>query len=184
MNNIAWLIIACEIGFWVFILVGLVTRYVLKKKKLGLFFLSLTPLIDLLLLIATAYDLNQGATATKVHGIAAIYIGVSIAYGKNMISWADKQFTYYVLKQGTKPEKLYGYEHARQEVKGALKHVLAFIIGASFLIGLIYFINDPNRTKSLLTILQIRGIVLAIDFVYAASYFIWPRQQKSNSLYK
>lgn len=51
-------------------------------KGLGLFFLALTPVVDLVLLIATAVDLYNGATAGTVHGIAAIYLGVSIAFGK------------------------------------------------------------------------------------------------------
>lgn len=85
MDFIAWTIIACEIGFWVVILAGLITRYVFNKKRLGLFFLALTPVIDLLLLVVTATDLYNGAVATQVHAIAAIYLGVSIAFGKSMI---------------------------------------------------------------------------------------------------
>ena len=34
MNFIVWLIIFCEIAFWVVILLGLVTRYILKQQKL------------------------------------------------------------------------------------------------------------------------------------------------------
>ena len=48
MNFIVWLIIFCEVAFWVVILLGLVTRYIFKLKKLGLFFLALTPVIDLI----------------------------------------------------------------------------------------------------------------------------------------
>jgi len=40
MNVIVWLIAACEIGFWVVITLGLFTRYILKKNKLGLLFPS------------------------------------------------------------------------------------------------------------------------------------------------
>jgi hypothetical protein len=43
LNTIAWFIVACEIAFWVVILIGLTTRYVLKKEKRGLFFLAVTP---------------------------------------------------------------------------------------------------------------------------------------------
>ena len=108
MNFIAWMIIAAEIGFWVVIIAGLVTRYIFNKKRLGLFFLALTPVIDLILLLVTAADLYNGATATQVHAIAAIYLGVSIAFGKSMIRWADERFLYYVKKQGTKPVRKYG----------------------------------------------------------------------------
>ena len=103
MNFIAWIIVACEIGFWLVILLGLITRYLFKRERLGFFFLALTPVIDLILLLVTATDLYNGATATQVHAIAAIYLGVSIAFGKSMIRWADERFVYYIQKQGSKP---------------------------------------------------------------------------------
>ena len=73
MNFIGWIIVACEIAFWIVIILGLVTRYIVKKPKLGFLLLALTPVIDMILLIVTGLDLYNGATATAVHGIAAIY---------------------------------------------------------------------------------------------------------------
>lgn len=178
MGGIGWLIVGAEIAFWVVILLGLFTRYILKKKGLGLFFLALTPVVDLVLLIATAVDLYNGATATTVHGIAAIYLGVSIAFGKSMIAWADRQFTYYFLKQGEKPRKKYGFEHARHEIKGSLQHLLAFLIGGAFIFGIHFFIGNPERTAELLNPLRIWAIVVGIDLLYSASYFLWPRRAK------
>lgn len=177
MNTIAWLIIACEVGFWIVIIAGLFIRYFLKKKTLGLIFLAMTPIIDILLLVATTIDLMRGATATSIHGIAAIYIGISIAYGKSMIAWADQKFKFHIMKDGTKPLKKYGYDHAKQEAKGAFRHVLAFIIGATFLFIMIKVINEPSKTNALLDILKLWALVLAVDFIYSISYFIWPRKQ-------
>ena len=74
---IGWFIVACEIGFWVFIITGLLFRYILKKPKISIFFLAGTPVLDLVLLIATAYDLRRGAVASFMHGLAAIYLAVS-----------------------------------------------------------------------------------------------------------
>lgn len=118
MNVIAWLIVACEIGFWVVITLGLFTRYILKKNKLGLFFLALTPVIDLILLVVTGVDLYRGA-------IAAVYIGISIAFGRSMIEWADIRFQYYVMKQGSKPVKRFGIDYAKYYFKSWGQHVLA-----------------------------------------------------------
>lgn len=87
---IAWIITA-EIAFWIVIILGLICRYVLKMPKLSIFFFALTPVIDLLLVILTALDLKAGTSASISHGIAAIYIGVSIAYGKTIITWADEK---------------------------------------------------------------------------------------------
>ena len=182
MNTIAWLIVASEISFWLVIVAGLTTRYVLKKEKAGFFFLALTPIVDLLLLGFTFVDLKSGETATIAHGIAAVYIGISIAYGKSMIHWADEQFRFYVLKEGGKPEKKSGLAFARQNAKGAWRHVAAFGIGAGLLYGMILFIDDAERTESLEELLRIWAIALAVDLVITASYFIWPKQTKKNAL--
>lgn len=181
MNLIAWTIIACEIGFWVVILAGLITRYLFNRKRLGLFFLALTPVIDLLLLIVTATDLYNGATATQVHAIAAIYLGISVAFGKSMIRWADERFVYYVKKQGPKPIKKIGWDHAKHSFKGSLQHVLAFIIGGAFLFIMIYLIDDPTKTEALSGMLKLWALILVIDFVISISYFIWPRPAKTKS---
>lgn len=149
------MIVACEIGFWIVIILGLFTRYILKKDKLGLFFLALTPVIDFILLIITAVDLYRGATATTAHAIAAIYIGVSIVFGKSMIKWADERFRYYVIKEGPRPVKLYGLEYSMHYLKGWGKHVLSYLIGAGILAGVIFLINDSSRTEALLRVLQI-----------------------------
>ncbi|CAM4134505.1 hypothetical protein [Lederbergia lenta] len=179
MNLVAWMIIACEIGFWIVILGGLITRYIFKKKKLGLFLLALTPVIDLILLIITGIDLHRGAIATQAHAIAAVYIGVSIAFGKSMIEWADERFLYYVTKQGPKPLKRDGFEHAKHGFKGWLKHVIAYGIGSAILIGLIFYIDNKEQTEALSSTWKVWSLVLGIDFLISASYFIWPKKLKA-----
>lgn len=180
MTGIGWLIAACEIAFWLVIIVGLVSRYIWKKEKLGFLLLALTPVIDLVLLIATSWDLAKGATATTVHGIAAIYIGSSIAFGKSMIAWADERFQYYITKTGPKPLKRYGVQYAKHQMKGWVSHVFAYLIGAGLLLGIIYFINEPSRTEALWNILKIWTLALGIDLVISSSYFIWPRRNAQS----
>lgn len=173
MNAIAWSIVICEILFWVFIILGLVTRYFFKQEKLGLVFLAMTPVIDLLLLVITGWDLYQGAIATKAHAIAAVYIGISIAFGKSMIQWADARFRYYIVKQGEAPIKRVGLDYAKHYFKGWLRHLLSYCIGAGLLLGLIFLIDDPTRTEALLTIFKVWSLALSIDFLISISYFIW-----------
>lgn len=174
------MIVASEIGFWVVVVLGLITRYILKKNKLGFFFLALTPVIDLILLIMTSLDLYRGAIATIVHAIAAVYIGVSIGFGKSMVKWADERFRYYVTKTGSKPKKLFGMEHSIHNLKGLGNHVLSYLIGAGLLKGVIFLINDPPRTEALFLVLKIWTLVLSIDCIITISYFIWPRKQKAS----
>ncbi len=114
-----------------------------------MFFPALTPVIDLILLVVTGVDLYRGATATQVHAIAAVYIGISIAFGRSMIEWADIRFQYYVMKQGAKPVKRFGMDYAKHYFKSWGQHVLAFLIGAGILFVLIYLINDSSRTEVL-----------------------------------
>lgn len=176
---IVGLIIACEVAFWIVIIMGLTARYLFKRKKLGLLLLALTPLIDLILVVATGVDLMRGATATQAHALAAVYIGVSIGFGKSMIQWADERFLYYVVKQGSKPAKRYGMEYAKHYFSGWLRHVAAYLIGAALLVGLVFLVGDPSRTEALSGILQIWSLVLGIDFLIAISHFIWPKRAKA-----
>lgn len=180
LNFVAWTIIACEVGFWIVILLGLITRYVFKKERLGLFFLALTPVIDLILLGVTSLDLYRGETATGVHALAAVYLGTSIAFGKSMIRWADEKFLYYIRKQGTKPIKKTGMDYAKHSLKGSFQHLLAFIIGGGLLVLLIYFIDAPSRSEVLSGTLQLWGLILGIDFVISITYFVWPRGAKAK----
>ncbi|KGP91241.1 membrane protein [Pontibacillus chungwhensis BH030062] len=180
MNVIAWMIVACEIGFWVVIGLGLFTRYMLKKDKLGLFLLALTPVIDLLLLLMTGFDLYRGATATTAHAVAAVYIGVSIGFGKSMIEWADKRFQYYITKEGSKPTKRTGYELSIHYLKGWGRHVFSYMIGAGLLLGMIFFIDDASRTEALGNVLRIWTVALGVDLLIAITYFIWPRKERDS----
>lgn len=91
---IVHLIIACEIMFWVFIAAGLAARYLLRRKTLGAALLICAPLVDVVLLVATALDLRGGGEANFTHGLAAAYIGFSVAFGHSLISWADARFAY------------------------------------------------------------------------------------------
>ncbi|HET9423195.1 MAG TPA: hypothetical protein VFO49_18795, partial [Nocardioides sp.] len=83
------LIVACEVGFWLLLVAGLLARYALRRPRLGAALLLLTPLVDVVLLVATTIDLRRGAEASAVHALAAIYIGVSVAFGPAMVRWAD-----------------------------------------------------------------------------------------------
>ncbi|WP_433944891.1 hypothetical protein [Paenibacillus sp. SN-8-1] len=177
---IGWLIIGCEVAFWVFVLAGLSTRYLLKNKKLGGLLLLGTPIADLVLLAATAIDLKQGAEATVYHGIAAIYLGATIAFGHSMIMWADQQFAYR-FAGGQKPKKKAkgGKEHARLERQGWYKHLLAWSIGSFILAVMIIWIGDRSRTAIFELFIIRWGLVLGIDFLISFSYTLWPRKERS-----
>ncbi|KAA6450557.1 hypothetical protein VSK91_07205 [Bacillus swezeyi] len=176
---IGLLIIACEIGFWVFILLGLFFRYIAGKKKIGFMMFACTPVLDLLLLIATAVDLHNGAKADTLHGIAAVYIGVSIAFGSRMIKWADARFAHR-FAGGPKPEKgpQHGKEHAKKEREGWFRHFIAWVIGAAILAGMHLFIGDAESTEPLMQMASLWTIILAIDFLYSFSFTLYPKKAR------
>ena len=85
-------IVACEIGFWVLIALGLLARYPLGMPRLGLVLLALTPAVDVALLVFTVVDLRSGGQPGLAHGLAALYLGFSVMFGKRAIAWADRMY--------------------------------------------------------------------------------------------
>lgn len=172
------LIVGCEIAFWVFVLAGLSFRYLLKMKKSGGLLLLCTPIVDLVLIAVTVIDLRNGAEASMAHGLAAVYIGVTIAFGHRMIRWADERFAYRYAG-GAKPQgkPKYGIEHARNERQGWCRHLLSWAIGAGLLHGMVLFVDDASRTDQLSSLALTWAIVLGIDFLISFSYTLWPKKR-------
>lgn len=88
------LIVACEVGFWVILLLALAVRYRFRRERLSRALLVCVPLTDLLLVVFTAADLRRGTTATFAHGLAAAYIGFTVAFGGLAVRWADAHFAH------------------------------------------------------------------------------------------
>ena len=177
---IGLLIIACEIGFWVFVIAGLVARYLLKKKTLGLVFLFCTPLIDLLLLIFTLFDLKNGATADMFHGLAAIYIGASISWGRQMIQWADRQFVYRFAGGENRSNANYTEKNWQEKKGGAGTGTFGVDHRRQPACFMILYINNLEQTKALAQILFGWTIVLIIDFLISFSYTIFPKKESTH----
>jgi len=195
---IGWLIVACEIGFWLFILAGLTARYILKKPRTGAALLICAPVTDLVLLIATSIDLRNGATATMMHGIAAVYLAVSIVYGHRMIKWADSWFEYrFAGGPNPRKPKTYGAELAKEERAGWYRHFVAWAIGCSMLLTMILLIDGAEgiqETVSLITstgelgeihvpstmalarTIMVWTLLLVIDFLISFSYTVFPKE--------
>ncbi|CCH79593.1 putative integral inner membrane protein [Nostocoides japonicum T1-X7] len=173
-------IVACEIAFWVFVVLGLLARYPLRRPRLGLVLLALTPVADVVLLVAAALDLRRGATAELGHGLAAVYLGISIAYGRRMVRWADERFAHR-FAGGPAPVRLDGLAYAAHCWGDVARTLLAAGIAAGVVWLLTVVADDPARTAALAPARSLLLIVLAIDVVYAVSYTIWPRRPRARS---
>lgn len=174
-------IVVCEIAFWAFVLAGLIARYPMRRPGLGIILLVMTPIVDLVLIVATVVDLRAGATANFFHGLAAVYVGVSVAFGHKMIRWADERFAHRFA--GEPPPELisrYGSEHARRERASWYRHLIAWAVGSSLLLVMTLLVGEPATTESLLNKAVLWVFILAIDFIWSFSYTLWPRQEKAS----
>ena len=169
-------IIAAELAFWLLLVSGLVARYGLGHRRVGMALLVATPLVDLALLAATTIDLRRGGEAALPHALAAVYIGVSVAWGKRIIGWADARFAYRFAggPSAVGPPRT-GRAHAAHQRHEWLRHLVAWTTGTA-LMGLgVLLVADPDRSLALVNVAALWTIVLAIDFAISFSYALWPR---------
>jgi hypothetical protein len=145
------LIVTCEVGFWVILLVALAVRYLLQKESLSRALLCCLPLIDLLLLLFTAMDLRRGAAATFAHGLAAAYVGFTVAFGGMAVKWADAHFAHR-FAAGPAPEKApsRGWEVVRYDFKLWGRCIVACLITMALVEALVQFVGNSEATQPLL----------------------------------
>ncbi|MBL7498872.1 hypothetical protein I6A84_31025 [Frankia sp. CNm7] len=174
---IAGVIVACEIGFWVLVGLGLATRYVLRRRRAGLVLLALTPLVDVVLLVATALDLRAGATANPFHGLAALYLGFSVAYGHKLIQWADVRFAHR-FAGGPAPVRLHGGAYTRECWHNVRRTATGVLVAAAALWFLTVLVGDPERTSDLEARYPLLAIIFVVDLIWATSYTVWPRKPR------
>lgn len=174
------IIAGCEIGFWVVLLAGLSARYLLGLRRVGAVLLVCVPLVDLVLLIATILHLRSGASADFTHGLAAAYIGVSVAFGPSTIRWADARFAHR-FASGPPPQRprRYGRARAQYEWQEFRKALLAWAISCALLLGGVALVGDATRTAALLAWIGRLTFVLLIWLIWPVSYTLWPNRPKA-----
>ncbi|WP_232223975.1 hypothetical protein [Anoxybacteroides tepidamans] len=173
-----WFIVICELLFWVFVVSGLFTRYVLKWKKTSAWLFFCTILADVVLLIIAIMDLSRGETAQLTHALAAVYIGISIVYGRRAIQWADDQFVRRVMKISRPAANVprFGKAHAKYERQGWYRHWFAWAIGNAIILLMIWLVGDFMKAKELIKVTLFWSLILCGDFLWSFSYTIWPRK--------
>jgi hypothetical protein len=174
------LIVACEVGFWVLLALGLALRYLARMPRTGAAVLLMEPLLELVLLIVTAIDLKNGAPADWKHGLAAVYIGFTVAYGHYTIKWVDGHVAHR-FAGGPRPVKRYGLARAKHEGKLWVRTVVMAAVAAALLQLATWYVGDGGDTRSLhewqLTTLRI----VAVHGVIALTYFIWQKKDPGRT---
>jgi hypothetical protein len=170
-------IIACEVGFWVLLLGGLAARYLLRARRLSTALLISVPLIDVVLLAISVLDLRRGGAAGLAHGLAAVYIGVSLAFGHQMIRWADERFAHRFAggPAPVRPPRA-GRAHAARERRQWGRHLLAYVTAAVVLGLFTLLVGDVSKTAPLWAVMGPWGIGVVVDFIVSFSYSLSPRK--------
>ncbi|MGI5470913.1 hypothetical protein [Streptomyces sp. CA-132043] len=174
---IVTLVVLCEVGFWVLLAAGLALRYLARMPRTGAAVLLMEPLLELVLLVATVIDLRNGAQADWKHGLAAVYIGFTVAYGHYTIRWADGQFAYRFAGGPKPPGAGYGRARAVHEWKLWLRTVVMGAVAAGLLQAAVWYVGDGD-TASLRSWQATAARIVGIHGLIALTYTIWPKQPK------
>jgi hypothetical protein len=173
---IVTLIIICEAGFWVLLAAALVLRYWAKMPRTSVAVLLCEPLLEVLLFVVTAIDLKNGAEPDWKHGLAAVYIGYSVALGHYTVKWVDVRVAHRFAGGPAPVKPKYGAARAAYEWKNAARWVLAALIAMALLQGAVWYVDGEGDIGSLRVwqqrMLWLIGLVVAI----AASYSLFPKK--------
>ncbi|PCI78630.1 MAG: hypothetical protein COB20_06400 [SAR86 cluster bacterium] len=170
-------ILACEIAFWLFLVGGLTCRYVFKLNRISSFLLYSIPIIDLILLVATVVDLRAGSVATFAHGLAAAYLGFTIAFGRVTIDWADGAFARRFAggAAAAKPPS-HGLELLLFELKWFGRCLIAVAVTIILTYLAIVLVNDPLKTEAFEIWMQLPLVTAGLWFLFGPLWslvFCW-----------
>ncbi|WP_432247862.1 hypothetical protein ACRAR1_08335 [Streptomyces sanyensis] len=174
---IVTLIVACEVGFWVLLAAGLAARYLLRMPRTGAALLLCEPLLEVVLLVATAVDLKGGAEPGWEHGLAALYIGYTVGHGHRTVKWLDGHAAHrFGGAPPPEPPPRHGMARARHEGRVWLGTALGAAVASGLLLAAVRYVDDPSRTGPLLGWMGTAWKVAGIHGVIALSYAVFPRR--------
>ncbi|WP_405794676.1 hypothetical protein [Streptomyces sp. NBC_01506] len=179
---IVTLIIICEVGFWVLLGIGLALRYFAKMPRASVAVLLCEPLLEVLLLVVTAIDLKNGAEPDWKHGLAAVYIGFSVALGPELIKWADARFAHRFAggPPPVRPPK-YGKARTVHEWRTAARWIAASAIAIGLLQAAMWYVGPDGDTGSLETWRERMTLLIGINVVIALGYTVFPKKGPGDS---
>ncbi|MZD08628.1 hypothetical protein GTW43_26630 [Streptomyces sp. SID5785] len=173
---VAVLIVICEVAFWVLLAAGLALRYGAKMPRASVAVLLCEPLLEAVLFVVTVIDLKNGAEPDWKHGLAAAYIGYSIALGHYTITWVDVRVAHRFAGGPPPHTPKYGAARAVHEWKIAGRWTLASLIAIGLLQGAAWYVGGDGDVGSLHAWQQRMLVVIGINLVIAVSYTLFPKK--------
>ena len=182
-------IISAEIAFWILVLAGFSLRYIVRASRLSTFVLALVPFVDFVLIALVSVDLALGGEPTRSHAFAALYLGITLAFGKPLIRWADGWFRYR-FDGGPKPTK--PAKGSRAEVKALwaewFRLLCGFLIATSCILAMLAFegwwipssFGEASEDPFWSTVL-LMGVVSVVWFLAGPGFAGAGRREKSDT---
>lgn len=206
----AFLIVA-EVIFWVSIITFLIARYWFGKKTLSFVFFLLFIVNDLWIASLGFFDYLHTGQFSSYQVVVLVVFVYAITYGKSDFKKLDYYIQIYVAKwKGLPapniepPKKLVGREHAQKERKHfyihfsvyAIAHlVFYFLFGLSSRFYEITSMGDffreffsakegllPFANPTVNNLSRIWTLIFVIDSIFALSYTVFPKSEKSRGL--
>ncbi|MFF3344007.1 hypothetical protein [Streptomyces sp. NPDC002779] len=180
---IVGLIIACEVGFWVLLALGLAVRYLLKWRRTSVVLLLCEPVLELVLFVATAIDLKNGAVPSWEHGLAALYIGYTVAFGHYTIRWLDGHAAHRLAGAPRPPKPpRYGRARAVHEAKLWLRAVFGGAVALALLQLAVWYVGEDGDISSLRSFQWVAIRTVGIYGLIVLSYTVFPRKEPASAL--
>ncbi|MCM3719048.1 hypothetical protein [Fictibacillus phosphorivorans] len=202
-------LIIAEVIFWVSTLSFLIVRYWFNLKKLSTVFFVLFILNDLWIATMGYFDYLRTGEFATYQTIITIALVYALLFGKSDFKKLDHFIQRKVAKWRGLPEPevetikpLYGKEHAKQERKNFLGHILLFS-AVQVLFYFLFGLSDAVSSTSLDTmfeewydqeesnlfynndtankITRVWALILAIDFIISMSYTLFPKKEKQHT---
>ncbi|MFJ4437218.1 hypothetical protein [Streptomyces sp. NPDC088923] len=170
-------IVVCEVAFWVLLAAGLLLRYAAHRPRAGVAVLLVEPLLEVVLLAVTAFDLRRGAEPSWTHGLAALYLGGTVAYGRYTLRWLDGHARHR-LAGGPRPAgpPRHGRARAAHEVRLWLRTLLAAALACGLLQLAILYVGGAEAAAPLRSWQFVALRALGIHGLIALSYVVWPKR--------
>ena len=103
--------------------------------------------------------------------VAMVVPGMVVAFGGIMVAWADQRFAHrFAGGPAPAPAPKYGWPAVRYEFGLWLRCIVAWVITAVLLIGLIALVNDADNTRNLEQWFRIACASIVLWFVFGPAW--------------